>query len=86
MEIEVYVCPTPGCGNYYGAKGMPVLEDHHTGPKTEDRHQIPAADSRVGVMGMRHNRAECPDCRIRGTYVQRQRVTVAVEVPTAALA
>jgi len=22
MLIEVYICPTPGCGDYYGAAGM----------------------------------------------------------------
>lgn len=71
MVIEVYLCPTPGCGSYYGASNTPDLTKELTGPKTEDRHQIIASASRVGVAGKRHSRAECPDCRLRGVHVDR---------------
>lgn len=76
MQIKVYVCPTDGCQNYYGASGMPDLSEEHTGPKTEDRHQVPLDQSRVGVAGMRHSRAECPDCRQNGVYVDRELRTI----------
>lgn len=72
MRIQVYVCPTDGCGNYYGTSGMPDLSKQYTGPKTEDRFQVPLEQSRVGVAGKRHSRAECPDCRQNGIYVDRE--------------
>lgn len=84
MKVQLYICPTPGCDNYYGSSGMPAdLEDRHTGPKTEDRHQVPLKDSRVGVAGMRHSRAECPTCRVQGKYVDRVLVTVDAPKPSA---
>lgn len=57
---------------------MPELHKEHTGPKTEDRHQVPVEQSRVGEPGMRHSRAECPDCRQRGIYVDRELLTVVI--------
>ena len=79
--IAFYACPTPGCGNYFGHNDMGELEKAHTGPKTEDRHQISAEDSRVGEAGMRHSRAECPACRTKGIYVDRVRVYAIIIVP-----
>lgn len=71
--LRVYVCPTPGCGDYFGHSGIPAdLARHGTGPKTEDRHIVSAEDSRMGKAGIRHSRAECPSCRERGIFVERQ--------------
>lgn len=75
--MRVYVCPSPGCGDYFGHSGIaPDLSSHPTGPKTEDRHQVTKDASRVGVAGKRHSRAECPSCRERGIFVERQLVDV----------
>jgi hypothetical protein len=76
VEVKVYVCPTEGCTNYYGASNMGDLSLQYTGVKREDKHLLPAEDSRVGVEGMRHNRAECPDCRQRGVFVERELRTI----------
>lgn len=81
MDIEVYACPTDGCPDYYGTTGMKPLENLHTGPKTEDRHQVSVKASRVGVAGRRHSRAECPSCRSRGVYVDRIRVRTTIQLP-----
>lgn len=81
VEAEIYVCPR--CLGYYGASGMPLLEDAGTGPKTEDRHIISKELSRFkeGVAGLRHSRAECPDCRLQGVYIERVRVVARASVP-----
>lgn len=78
MKIQVYVCPTDGCMNYYGTSDMPDLTEEYTGPKTENRSQVPADQSRVGIAGARHSRAECPDCRQRGVYVDRELLTIVI--------
>jgi hypothetical protein len=72
--LRVYVCPTLGCGDYYGVPDMEDLTTRLTGPKTEDRHIISKEESRVGIAGKRHTRAECPSCRERGEFVQRELV------------
>lgn len=77
-QIHVYVCPTEGCGNYYGTSSMPDLDKEYTGPKTEDRHQVPASQSPLGIVGVRHTRAECPDCRQRGIRVDRRLCSITV--------
>lgn len=82
VTISAYVCPTPGCGNYFGSCTMPDLTKEYSGPKTENRHQVPAAQSPVGIEGVRHTRAACPDCRGRGLDVERRLVTVNVRVPS----
>lgn len=70
--IEVYVCPTPDCTDAVVA-GPQKLEEIGTGPKMEDKHQVTAEASRMGVRGLRHSRAECPTCRAAGRYVERVR-------------
>ncbi len=76
-QIEVYVCPTPQCGSYYGHSNMPDLGSWFTGPKTED---MGALEDATGSK-YRHSRAACPDCRRSGREVERVRVTVLIEVP-----
>lgn len=76
-DIEFYICPTPGCPDYFGSSTMPSLETAWTGPKAEDR----------GILAVntgsphRHNRAECPTCRTQGRSVQRMRMRITVGVP-----
>lgn len=76
--VELYICPTQGCPNFYGTSTMPDLAEQFTGPKTED-----ATTLERGPHGSRykHNRAECPDCRQRGEPVQRVRIRAQVKVP-----
>jgi hypothetical protein len=77
-RVEVYVCPTPGCGNFYGSSDMPALEAEFTGPKTEDGS---ALEMKTGSR-FRHSRAECPDCRLKGLgRVVRVRRAVTIQVP-----
>lgn len=77
-EIQVYICPTPGCGDYYGSGNMPDLGTSWNGPKLEDQ----------GVKELRegsrytNNRQSCPSCRLRGVDVQRVLMALAVDVPT----
>lgn len=80
MDIRVYVCPTPGCGDYFGHTDMPDLAAATTGPKTEDRHQVSQLESRVNVAGKRHSRAECPSCRERGVFVERILCSISIDV------
>ena len=76
LKVAVYVCPTPGCGNYYGASTMGDLGKQFTGPKVEDR----AGLARATGSEMRHTRAECPDCRQRGLAVERKLVERTIQV------
>ena len=81
MEVTIYVCPTPGCGNYYGSSVASRLEDFPVGlrdinfePKPEEQHRT---------------RATCPDCFKKGTRVERIPHTVTlvpqgVDAPAAA--
>lgn len=77
LYAYLYVCPTPGCGDYYGSSQMPDLGAEFTGPKCEDRG---ALEARTGSP-YRHSRAACPSCRLRGVAVERALVRVAVPVP-----
>lgn len=77
MKIAVYVCPTIGCGNYYGTNGMPNLHEQFTGAKVEDRSALRDASGSP----YRHSRAACPDCRSRGIKVERQLVNVHIATP-----
>lgn len=77
MKIKVWICPTTGCGNYYGSSNDEVnLHESFTGAKVEDR----AEHFRKTGSHWRHNRAECPDCRQRGESVQRE--LTEIELPT----
>ncbi len=68
MLIALYVCPTPGCGDYYGATGMGDL-----GAKqnlvSDMKHTVksdPFAHPEVVS-----TRATCQTCRARGMDVTR---------------
>lgn len=85
MTIDVYMCPYPGCPDYYGAVGMPDLGSRFTSVMTEERHREPGDPDRGpqpgGIpKGERHTRAECPTCRAQGRHVERVRVTGVVVV------
>jgi hypothetical protein len=77
-RIEVYVCPTPDCPDFYGAAGQNDLHERFTGPKAEDR----AALRESTGSSNRHSRAQCPTCRQRGIQVERVLVGATVLVPT----
>lgn len=79
VTIQVYVCPTKGCGNYYGTKSIESLDLHNqfTRPRVEDR----AAYEQAHGTQYRHTRAECPDCRQRGVKVERALVFIEVNLP-----
>jgi hypothetical protein len=66
VRATIWICPTPGCGNYYAASNAGDLAEsynlNHNGQRS-------------------FNRAECPDCRIRGTQVQRVAVDIRPTVP-----
>lgn len=77
MQVRIYVCPIPGCGNYYGTDNMPDLHGVFTGPRTED---IAGHAERTGSR-YKHTRAECPACRLRGQRVERELVVLEVPEP-----
>lgn len=77
--LEFFVCPTPGCDDYFGHNGMKDLGAIFTGPKIEDRPEL----QRTTGSTMRHSRAECPSCRERDhIQVERVRMSWVVQVPT----
>lgn len=71
MIIRIYVCPTPGCGNYYGSKSMtdrPLSEELRQG-RVEDKEMW--STDRI----LKGSRADCPDCAAHGLgNVERQLV------------
>lgn len=77
-SVTLYVCPTPNCPSVTALTDpSEKLEEKWTGPKVEDKHALEkATGSRY-----RHNMAECPLCRVKGTKVQRVRITTVLEVP-----
>ena len=76
--LTVYVCPTPHCPSVTAVTDPNErLEREWTGPKVEDKGKLEMdTGSRY-----RHNRAECPLCRVKGNPVQRIRMQVPVDVP-----
>lgn len=80
-RVRLYVCPTPGCPDYYGSTTMAILEEEWTGVKIEDRHQTGISVYADAPKGMRHPRAECPTCRKAGKHVMRLPVEAIVVVP-----
>lgn len=72
MIVTVYVCPTPGCENYFAS--------HKAG---KDLHLRLQGDR--GMNGefnpehRHHTRASCPDCWDRGERVERVPVAVVIE-------
>lgn len=77
MELDVYICPTPGCPEYYGVAGMGDLHKSFVGPKVENRGALKDSSGHAD----KHSRAACPTCRMNGVEVERQRVTVTVFRP-----
>ncbi len=76
--IHVYVCPTPGCPDFFGSTTMGALHHQFTGPMTENKPALLASTGSTA----RHTRAACPTCRIRGVHVERVLVTTRISVPT----
>jgi hypothetical protein len=67
--VLIYVCPTEGCNNYYGASSMPDLSKEKVFPSTANGGMhVPA----------RFTRDECPDCRQNGKSVKRLRKAVII--------
>jgi hypothetical protein len=59
VRVVLWVCPTPGCGNYYASSSAGELD-------TEWNHDAKGKPTSA--------RAQCPDCNRRGTRVNRHRV------------
>lgn len=76
MEAVIWVCPTAGCGNYFGSSSTVDLAVP-SWARTEDRHAITAEMGRP----YRHTRANCPDCRARGVEAERLPVRVSIPKP-----
>lgn len=73
MSIIVYVCPTPGCGNYFGSSNSGDLSTQVVAQKGANYE--PRDPSRW------HARSACPDCRQRGKSVEREKVVVVLAPP-----
>lgn len=71
VEVGVYVCPTPGCGNYYGSSSMTDLAKAKIEPPVDNKDSYRKAH---GGDTVKFTRDECPDCRQRGKSVPRQLV------------
>lgn len=65
MEIEVWVCPTEGCGNYFGASSQAGRDlnaiPNHESSMRHNRDSRPATSPVVVSY-----RGDCPDCSARG--------------------
>lgn len=79
IQITVWVCPTPGCGNYFASSGAPDLSQEKTGKKVED---VAEWEKKTGQRHT-HMRSACPDCKAlrNGLLVDRKPVTTRVVVP-----
>lgn len=66
VTVEVWVCPTVGCGHYYAAPSAGDLAQKSTSKQVDGR----TVDVRV--------RAACPSCRLRGVHADRVRRSVEV--------
>jgi hypothetical protein len=76
-KITVYVCPTPGCPDYFGSSTMGDLSQEFTGPMVENRAKLTEETGSP----YKHSRAECPTCRIKGIKVERVPLTTTLKVP-----
>lgn len=63
-QILVYVCPTRGCGNYYG-------DQTFRKDRTPDIDVVKSRRVEDGRRITTHSRVECPDCRANGKRVDR---------------
>jgi hypothetical protein len=73
VHIIMYICPTPGCGNYYAA---PMFRPDRT-PDLE-KSQTRTVE---GVKSVIWPRTECPDCRQKNKHVLRVAYLVTGVVP-----
>jgi hypothetical protein len=72
--IHVYVCPTPGCQDYYGSGDMGDLAASRQGHRGGNFEHRP--------LPVHHTRADCPTCRALGLgRVERVRVAVNIDRP-----
>lgn len=78
VVVSLYVCPTPGCGNFYGSKSMPDLAAAKVEPPVDNKAAWLESHPGDPVKFMR---AECPDCRQRGHRVERVLYTQTIVVP-----
>lgn len=65
VTVVVHVCPTPGCGNYFGSSSTPVnLAEHFNekGDLTHDQTFKPYDDENNRTF----SRARCADCANSG--------------------
>jgi hypothetical protein len=78
-HVEVWVCPTVDCGNYFAASGLAGrnLNTEKAQARAEDRYDYKLKYGR----DFKHTRANCPDCRQRGLDVERQLVMLMALVP-----
>jgi len=82
--VTLYVCPTPGCPDYYGDGSTADLANQYTGSKVENKGAEPlhtGPDGRTLPRGIKHTRANCPTCRAKGLSVERALCTTTVLVP-----
>lgn len=70
--VEVYVCPTPDCPDYFGHAAMPDLARKITGDRGMNGEHRPESNHR--------SRADCPTCFVKGKRVERIRCRVAVTI------
>lgn len=73
MIVSVWVCPTPGCENYYAASGAVGTDLHRT--LTGDR----GMNGEHNPPQRHHTRATCPDCWDRGERVERVPIAVRID-------
>jgi hypothetical protein len=78
IEITVHICPTEGCGNYFGSSSTP---HDLTGELRMGRPEDRTKEGRRLIKG---TRSDCPICTVRlGKRVERVPITTRVIVPIA---
>lgn len=79
MSVEAWVCPTEGCGNYYGSSSQAGLDlGAEINLESDLSHTVDTNPARPKATG---NRGICPDCRTAGRGdVQRVLVTLVVDL------
>lgn len=68
-KVSLWVCPTPGCPDFYGDGRDVDLGTQLTGSKTENKHSEPihrGPDGQDLPRGFKHTCAQCPTCRAAG--------------------
>lgn len=72
VPVEVWICPTKGCGNFFGSKAE--MGKDLNAILNEMRVDDKKAHVAQGGSPFTHSRGECPDCRARGKKVPRVKV------------